>query len=161
MPCYGYICEDCKVVQDRLLPYKRMKTEPQTCTVCGSTMRKLVDMPAKTKTLWNAGWTEGLSNAGYFSQALGKQVPNRRYEDKVMNEKGFVRESDLGKDWIAEKSNKLMQQDRLQQKLVDEYATSVTKHNGDTAKAQEEVFSAKRCLDGTLDAAFNTNVLKD
>jgi putative FmdB family regulatory protein len=161
MPCYGYRCEECRKDRDKILSYKRMKTEPQTCTVCGSTLRKLVDMPAKTKTLWNDGWTEGLSGNGYFSQALGKQVPNRRYEDKVMNQKGFVRESDLGKNWIEEKSNALMEQDKLQQKLTDEYSQSVTYHKGDTTAAQQEVFSAKRCLDGTLDKAFNTNVLKD
>ena len=119
--------------------------EKQECKGCGNTLKKLVSMPAKTATLWGVDWREGLSS-NKFSTALGRKVSSKREEERVMREKGFVPESDLGKHFIDDHRQKMHNAEREQAKINETYKANLDKHGGDKIKAVTETFPAKAML---------------
>jgi len=77
-----------------------------------------VTAPAKTATLWNDGWNAGLSGQGIFSKALGRNVANKREEEKILAKAGFVSESELGTHFFEDKMQEKMQKEAAQDAKV-------------------------------------------
>ncbi len=144
MPIYEYECNHCNYWTDKILPVSRCD-EAQECQNCGNTLKKLISMPAKTASLWGVDWREGLSS-NKFSTALGRKVSSKREEERVMREKGFVPESDLGKHFIDDHRQKMHNKEREQAKINDTYKANLEKNNGDKIKAVTETFPAHQML---------------
>lgn len=117
------------------------------CPACGEPGVKLVSMPAKTATLWNARWNEGLSNTGFFSPSVGGQVCDKRQEEEIMRKRGYINEKDLGGDsfyegYTTSKKDELRELDRTSQT----YRDNLKKYDGDKVRAVTETFPAAEML---------------
>lgn len=156
MPIYQFHCDACGYTAEHLMSYERSKNVEVVCEPCSLAMRKLVSMPAKTPTLWNAGWTEGLSS-NMYSHALGRQVANKREEERIMNANGFVNEKDLGDGWFENAQSKIVEKRKEQDRRSAIYQKTL-EETGDANKAVETAFPAKDCLDGTLDALYDESI---
>lgn len=118
-----------------------------TCRQCGAESKRLVSVPAKTATLWNAGWNSGLSNNGFYSYSAGQQVSNKREEEKIMRSRGYINEKDLGgenfyNDYMTEKKN---ERDALDA-TAKTYRENLAKFDGDKVRAVTETFPAHEML---------------
>lgn len=118
-----------------------------TCRQCGAESRRMVSVPAKTATLWNAGWNSGLSNNGFFSYSAGQQVANKREEEAIMRSRGYINEKDLGgenfyNDYMTEKKN---ERDALDA-TSKTYRENLKKFDGDKVRAVTETFPAHEML---------------
>jgi len=156
MPIFQWRCDACGYTAEHLMSYERSKNVEVVCEPCSLAMRKLVSMPAKTPTLWNAGWTEGLSS-NMYSHALGRQVANKREEERIMNANGFVNEKDLGDGWFENAQSKIIEKRKEQDRRSAIYQKTL-EETGDANKAVETAFPAKDCLDGTLDALYDESI---
>ena len=120
----------------------------------------MISMPAKTATLWNARWNEGLSNTGFFSYSAGQQVCDKRQEEEIMRKRGFINEKDLGGDaWNDSKSQSIKDDAAKLEADAARYRSNLAKFGGDKVKAVEETFPAKLMLAEAAahDAATGTN----
>lgn len=138
------------------MSYEQTKTCEVICPQCQNAMVKLMSMPAKTPTAWNGGWTDGMDHT-YFSRALGRKVANKRVEEKILNDAGFVSESDLGQDWFEKRSAEVRERRAAQDEKSDIYHKTL-EETGDAVKAVEAAFPAHECLDGTLDKIYNEKI---
>ena len=130
------------------------------CPKCSQPGVKLISMPAKTATLWNARWNEGLSNTGFFSYSAGQQVCDKRQEEEIMRKRGFINEKDLGGDaWNDSKSQSIKDDAAKLEADAARYRSNLAKFGGDKVKAVEETFPAKQMLAEAAahDAATGTN----
>jgi len=144
IPIYEFCCEEHGRFDD-LVPMGQMT---HACPQCSQQSVKLVSMPAKTATLWNSRWNEGLSNTGFFSYSAGQQVCDKRQEEQIMNKKGFINEKDLGGDsWHASKSQAIKDDQSKLEADAARYRTNLKKFDGDKVKAVEETFPAKQMLE--------------
>jgi len=121
-------------------------------------MRKMVSLPAKTASLWNSGWNKGLDGQGVYSVALGKKVHSRREEAKILEDKGFVSETDLAPHWWEDQQAKKMEKIKEQDRLTNLYNSKVTEYGGDKVRAMTETFTTEACLDGSLHETFNEKI---
>lgn len=156
MPLYEWKCMRDGFKDELLMSYERSKTVEVICPHCGDAMIRLISMPAKTPTAWNGGWTDGLSHTMY-SKALGRKVANRREEERIMNEQGFVAESELGEGWIEKKQAEVVERRQAQDKKTEIYQEAL-KETGDPVKAVERAFPTHECLDGTLDKLYDDKI---
>ena len=119
-------------------------------------MKKLPSVVAKTASLWNDSWNAGLSGQGYYSPALGGYVHNERELEKIMKQRGFVSERELGSDYVEKKESAIKDQYAAQDKLHAEYASVLKENGGNKEDAMSKVFTAEKCLSGEIDKIYNT-----
>jgi putative FmdB family regulatory protein len=156
MPIYARKCPACGGEKELFLHMSERDMEI-ICEDCHIVMRKVVTAPAKTATLWNAGWNAGLDGTGVYSKALGRKVSNRREEEKILESKGFIAESELGSHWFEDNQAKMAEKWRAQDALSDNYKKLLAEgHSPETAIS--ETFTAEKCLDGTLDSIYDTKI---
>ncbi len=156
MPIYARQCIQCGQKKELFLKMHERDIEV-ICEKCHLVMRKEVTAPAKTATLWNAGWNAGLDGCGVFSKALGSKVANRREEEKILESKGFISESELGQHWFEDNQAKMSEKWKAQDALSDNYKKMIAEgHSPETAIS--ETFTAEKCLDGTLDSIYDTKI---
>lgn len=156
MPLYDYRCPSCGAKKECLLSFERSKTAEVICKTCSLAMVKMISAPARTSDAWEGGWRDGLSS-NHYSVALGRKVSSRRQEAKIMEERGFVCEADLGKDWFENTQAKQLEQIREQDRRTDIY-TKTLSETGSKEMAMEQAFPARDCLDGTLDKLYDTSI---
>ena len=156
MPLYDYKCPCCGKKKECIMSWERSQTAEVICEPCSLAMIKMVSMPAKTATAWEGGWRDGLSS-NYYSMALGRKVSNKREEEKILNSQGFVSENDLGKDWFENTQAKQLAKFEAQDKKTETY-NKVLAETGSKEMAIEKAFPAHECLDGTLDAMYDTSI---
>jgi hypothetical protein len=156
MPIFEYRCARDGYREEKLFSYERSKLVEVICPHCSDAMLKLVSLPAKTAHAWHGNWTDGLDHT-YYSHALGRKVANKREEAKILESRGFVAESDLGKDWIERKQSEVVEKRAAQDAKTDVY-NKVLAETGDAAKAVETAFPARECLDGTLDKLYDEKI---
>jgi len=156
MPLYDWRCPTDGHKKELLMSYDRAKCAEVLCPLCQNAMVRLVSMPAKTATGWNGGWTDGMDH-NQWSIALGRRVANKREEEKILNSRGFVSESDLGKDWFETKQAQRLEKRNAQDQKSEIYNRTL-KETGDAAKAVEAAFPAHECLDGTLDKLYDEKI---
>lgn len=156
MPIYSFGCPSCGKEKDCLMSWEKSKTAEVICDSCSLAMIKKVSLIAKTSDAWEGGWREGLSSNPY-SVALGRKVTNRREERKILESKGFIAESDLGKDWFDNTQAKQLEKYQAQDKKTELY-NKVLAETGSKEMAIEQAFPARECLDGTLDNMYNEKI---
>ena len=156
MPIYAYKCARDGYEDEHIMSYDRSNKVEVICPHCGDAMRKQMPLVAKTATAWSGNWTEGMSHT-YYSKALGRKVANKREEERILNEAGFVSEAELGEGWMERKQSEIREKHEAQDAKSDLYQ-SVLAETGDAVKAVEAAFPAHECLDGTLDNLYDTKV---
>ena len=156
MPIYAFRCPSCGREQETLMSYERSKTAEVICEPCSMAMVKLISLPAKTASLWGVDWRDGLSS-NQFSHALGRKVTSKREEAKILQERGFVSENDLGKDWFDNTQAKQLEKFQEQDRRTETY-TKTLAETGSKEMAIEKAFPAHECLDGTLDSIYDTSI---
>lgn len=144
IPIYEFCCAEHGRFED-LVP---MDQPTLPCPKCSQPGVKLVSMPAKTATLWNSRWNEGLSNTGFFSYSAGQQVCDKRQEEEIMRKRGFINERDLGgesfyESYTSTKRDEMKQMDATAQT----YRDNLKKFDGDKVKAVTETFPAHEMLE--------------
>ena len=143
MPIYEFCCAEHGRFDD-LVP---MGQQTHACPKCSQQSVKLISMPAKTATLWNSRWNEGLASTGFHSYSVGGQVCDKRQEEEIMRKRGFINEKDLGGDsWHETKSQAILDdRDKLEADAA-RYRANLVKFDGDKALAVSETFKAKDML---------------
>ena len=90
---------------------------------------------------------------GYYSKALGGYVDSPRAEEKIMNQRGYIRESDLGQhgwsDAVEAKQAKMRRQEADVKQIEADIASGM-----DKGEAYAKTFSAERALSGDLDKLY-------
>jgi hypothetical protein len=128
------------------------------CPQCSQMSKVLLSAPARTGTLWNAGWNSGLSANGFYSYSAGRQVADKREEEKIMNSRGFVNEKDLGGDSFYDQymNDAKTDRDKLDATAAA-YRGNLKKFEGDKVRAVSETFPAHEMLEQAAahDAAEN------
>jgi hypothetical protein len=108
-------------------------------------------LPAKTPGAWHGNWSEGLSSNQY-SAALGRKVANTYEEAKIMKAKGFIPESDLGHNWVANTQEKLNNHWKAQEDYSIKFKENMKTMSPEDAVAA--TWTAQECLDGTVDNIY-------
>jgi len=157
MPIYARKCPNCGGSKEIFLHMSQRDSEV-ICEECHIVMKKVVTAPAKTATLWNDGWNAGLSGQGIFSKALGRNVANKREEEKILAKAGFVSESELGTHFFEDKMQEKMQKEAAQDALTAEYNSKIAEYGGDKVRAMTETFTPERCLSGELDKVYDDKI---
>jgi putative FmdB family regulatory protein len=118
------------------------------CKTCGAESRRLVSIPARTATLWNAGWNSGLSNNGFYSYSVGGRVADKREEETIMKSRGFVNEKDLGGENFYDDYMTAAKNDRDNlDSMSKTYRDNLSKFDGDKVRAVTETFPAHAMLE--------------
>jgi hypothetical protein len=124
-----------------------MSQDSLPCPKCSQPGVKLVSMPAKTASLWNARWNEGLSNTGFYSISAGQQVCDKRQEEQIMNSRGYINEKDLGGDGFNDTKHQSIKDDVAKLEAdAARYRSNLAKFEGDKVRAVSETFPAKQML---------------
>ena len=119
---------------------------------CGAESKRLISSPARTATLWNAGWNSGLSNNGFYSYSAGQKVADKREEETIMRSRGFVNEKDLGGDSFYDQYMNDAKADRDGLDAMSKsYRDNLTKFDGDKVRAVTETFPAHEMLKQAAD----------
>lgn len=143
MPIYEFCCAEHGRFDD-LVPMGQMT---HACPQCSQQSVKLVSMPAKTATLWNSRWNEGLASTGFHSYSAGQQVCDKRQEEEIMRKRGFINEKDLGGDsWHETKSQAIIDDKNKLEADAARYRANLVKFDGDKVLAVSETFKAKDML---------------
>jgi putative FmdB family regulatory protein len=122
--------------------------EAVACRTCGAACHRLMSAPARTATLWNAGWNSGLSNNGFYSYSAGQKVSDKREEETIMRSRGFVNEKDLGGDSFYDQymNDAKADRDGLDAEAA-RYRGNLQKFDGDKVRAVTETWNAKDMLE--------------
>lgn len=140
MPLYDFVHEDHPKFE-MLVPWDRKEVP---CSTCGAPATRLVSSPARTATLW--GDTPFGIN-GHYDRGLGTRVTSFKHTDKILEQRGLVRESDLGGDMYIERQMDAAAEERKKHKaVVTEYAANIQKFDGDKGLAMAETFPAHRMI---------------
>jgi hypothetical protein len=90
---------------------------------------------------------------GYYSKALGGYVDSPRAEEKIMNARGYIRESDLGNhgwnDAVEAKQTRMRRKEDDVKQIEADIAAGM-----DKGEAYAKTFSAERALSGELDNLY-------
>ena len=128
------------------------------CPQCSGMSKVLLSAPARTGTLWNAGWNSGLGSNGFYSYSAGHRVADKREEEKIMNSRGFVNEKDLGGDAFYDQymNDARADRDKLDATAAA-YRGNLKAFGGDKVRAVSETFPAHEMLEQAAahDAAEN------
>jgi len=147
MPCYERMCPLCGGEKEVILRMSERDKEI-ICETCHIVMIKKISLPAKTAGLWDGGWRNGMSGAGFFSPSLGTHVSSPSEERKIMESRGFVAESDMGKGFIDDHIQKQNDRAERQDRINKTYLDNLNKFGGDKVKAVTETFPAEQMLKG-------------
>jgi len=143
LPIYEFACAEHGRFDD-LVPMGQLT---HACPQCSQQSVKLVSMPAKTATLWNSRWNEGLASTGFHSYSVGGQVCDKRQEEEIMKKRGFINEKDLGGDsWHETKSQAIIDDKNKLEADAARYRANLVKFDGDKVLAVSETFKAKDML---------------
>jgi hypothetical protein len=119
---------------------------------CGAESKRLISSPARTATLWNAGWNSGLSNNGFYSYSAGQKVSDKREEETIMRSRGYINEKDLGGDSFYDQYMNDAKADRDGLDAMSKsYRDNLTKFDGDRVRAVTETFPAHEMLKQAAD----------
>lgn len=143
MPIYDFECEE-HGVWETLAKYN----EPKPCPVCGMPGVRMVSLPAKMSTLWNAGWNSGLSNNGFYSHSAGQRVSDKREEERIMRARGKINVKDLGGEAFEDSYIAGKQRERREHEaLTATWKDNLAKFGGDKVRAMTETFPASKMLE--------------
>lgn len=140
MPLYEFVCEDHGTWE--MIASHTVERLP--CPDCGEDSRRIFSLCARTTAHWgDSDW--GIN--GKWDAGLGQRVFSRSHQDRILRERGLVRESDLGGDNFVQdyKTKAFAERDRLD-KVSQTYTDNLKKYNGDKMKAVVDTFPAHEML---------------
>jgi len=115
---------------------------------CGGELYRVITAPniiGETTGKWGVN--------GYYSKALGAYVDSPRAEEKIMNARGYIRESDLGhhgwNDAVEAKQTRMKKKEADVRQIEADIASGM-----DKGEAYAKTFSAERALSGELDKLY-------
>tara|TARA_R110000868_G_scaffold15967_3_gene72263 strand:- start:992 stop:1471 length:480 start_codon:yes stop_codon:yes gene_type:complete len=91
---------------------------------------------------------------GYFSAALGRHVPSKKAEQKIMAKKGFVCEADMPEHFWDDKAESINKKNAKQDAAIANY-TDVLEKGGTKEAAVEALAPTKEILNGTTDKIWS------
>lgn len=155
MPLFEFQCKKCGSIHEKLLKFsERDQFMDGNSCYCGGDLSNKISLTAFTPGLYGDQTGKYGAN-GYFSKSLGAYVDNKRVEEKLMRDRGFIRESDLGKNFWNEETSKRKALIAEQDKISDEYngmlASGYSKED-----AIAKTFSTERIMSGELDRIYGT-----
>lgn len=104
-------------------------------------------MPSRTAASW--GDTQWGIN-GKFDPGLGRNVSSYKEQDKLLRERGLIRESELGTHFYADYTQKQKNEKQRMDDIATQYHNAVLSHGDDPErhiKAATETFPAKQMLE--------------
>jgi len=144
MPLYTYIVEGTNEEFEKLFKYPPPdKLIHPNGTVA---LRAGVELTARMSTSWTV---EGVTSIGgihgHWDSGLGQRVYSEKQRDKLLDSRGFIRESELPKHFIADKAEAALAVQKKQQERADELWGLMTQHKCDkdsttTTEALEKVW---------------------
>lgn len=155
MPIYQYSCSNCKSIHERLLPMSKRESfcQENDCE-CGGSLKPKITAPAHTPSGWG-DMTGRYGVNGYFSKALGAYTDSPEAERKIMEKRGFIRESDLPKNYWEDETSRRLGLMREQDKITEQYKELLSSgHTKEEAIA--ETFSTEKIMSGELDRIWGT-----
>jgi putative FmdB family regulatory protein len=155
LPIYVFQCKSCETVHEKLLKMSDRDTfvVNNSCE-CGGDLKNIISLPAFTPGLYG-DQTGKYGASGYYSKSLGGYVDNKRVEEKLMKDRGFIREADLGKDFWEKETSKRKSLIKEQDLLSDEYS-GLLKDGFSKEDAIAKTFSTERIMSGELDRIYGT-----
>lgn len=157
MAIYNFACPNCGGESEHIMSWSKVQNVEIVCGKCSIVKTRTITMPAKTADAWNGRWNEGLRGSGTWDPALRTTIYSEKHRDQVLESKGLIRESDLRPGFIEDNQAKIAERDAEQDALAAQYQ-KVLAETGDAEKAMTETFTAEKCLDGTLDKTYSTEL---
>lgn len=143
MPIYDFKCEE-HGQWEALAKFDEQKP----CPVCGTEGVRMISLPAKMATLWNAGWNSGLGSNGFYSYSAGQRVSDKREEERIMRSRGKINVKDLGGEAFEDSFMAAKQTERKEHEaLASTWKDNLTKFGGDKVRAMTETFPAHKMLE--------------
>lgn len=143
MPLYDFKCTE-HGQWETLAKFDEVKP----CPVCGTPGVRMVSLPAKMATLWNAGWNSGLGGSGFYSHSVGGRVSDKREEESIMKSRGCVNVKDLGGEAFEDSFMSAKRTERKEHEaLAATWKDNLKKFGGDKVRAMTETFPAKAMLE--------------
>lgn len=155
MPLYEFQCKECKTKHEKLLKIsdRDLFIKNNSCE-CGGDLTNCISLPAFTPGLYGDQTGKYGAN-GYYSKSLGAYVDNKKVEEKLMKDRGFIRENDLGKDFwsneTAKRKSLLVEQDKISEEYNGMISSGYSKED-----AIAKTFSTERIMSGELDRIYGT-----
>jgi hypothetical protein len=147
MPIYEYKNFKTGQIVEKIFSHKERPDQIKN-NVTGETAYLIISKPAKMASQW-ADWQRGLDSHGQYDKELGQTVYGERHRDELLEAKGWVRESDLPKNWVADKMEQQMNYNEHQDKRSDELFGLMQKHGVD--KPQEATQGSMAAMEAVWD----------
>ena len=133
MPIFEFQCKSCSAKAEKIM--KRSEVDEflahNSCT-CGGEIKKLISAHAYTPSLFG-DMTGKFGVNGVFDPGLGRHVQNERHRDQILKQKGLVRESDMGRNFIEDWTEKRKAQKAPQLEFQRRYEAAL-----DAGKTKEQ-----------------------
>lgn len=153
MPLYDFSCDDCGE-WEAIVKYD---VRTLKCPHCEKDARRKICMPTRTSSSW--GDTQWGIN-GKYDSGLGTRITSYSQQDKLLRERGLIRESDFGTHFYADYTQKQKNEKKRLDNIANQYHQAVLSHGDDPerhVKAATETFPAQQMLDEAAAAESTTN----
>lgn len=78
-----------------------------------------------------ASWQEGLSHQTYYDRNLKQTIYGEAHKERVLKARGLVRESDLPKNWVADRMASQLERQEIADKESDHFFEKMKEYNLD------------------------------
>tara|TARA_R110002020_G_scaffold5598_1_gene23100 strand:- start:3801 stop:4307 length:507 start_codon:yes stop_codon:yes gene_type:complete len=78
-----------------------------------------------------SSWQEGLSHQTYYDRNLKQTIYGEAHKERVLKARGLVRESDLPKNWVADRMASQLEQQEKADKESDHFFEKMKEYNLD------------------------------
>lgn len=161
MPVYEYYCPSCSRDFERLM--KVASRDSASCLFCGNeeNIKRKVSKPADMSIQWNQHYY-GIN--GKYDRSLGCVINNPDEARKIAESKGLIAESDLPKDFIRERAERICNAEKelqRQDKKLDELSKKYGGGAEGEAMASLELYPDKDLLNETGEYAKRKAALAD
>jgi len=123
MPIHDYVCVTCENVQEKFIKMSQVN-DTFTCQ-CGTELKRLMSVPAKTAGKWGDQTGKWGVN-GFYDRGLGATYYTSAEREKIARAKGLVPLEDVGGDSFIE--NRFVAEMNIkaeQDKILQDYKNKV------------------------------------
>lgn len=78
-----------------------------------------------------SSWQEGLSHQTYYDRNLKQTIYGEAHKERVLKARGLVRESDLPKNWVADRMASQLERQEIADKESDHFFEKMKEYNLD------------------------------
>ena len=151
MPIHDYACFECEKIEEKFIKMSQIN-DVMSCSTCGTEMKRMMSLPAKTSGKWGDQTGKWGVN-GFYDRGLGATYYTSAEREKIARSKGLVPLEDVGGDSFIENRFSAERNIREQQdKILQDYKDKVKEYGGSIqakVRAIEEVLPAKDCIGET------------